>query len=483
MPRPEPTPPTASAPVPFARLVAGAGRRLSEEGGFSLVEVLVSAVIVVSLGAVIAIALVTGAYTTSDQRHHSQAGQIAQEDQDRLKGLSSAQLNNIDTPQQRTVVLDGTTYTVSSTATFLSSTGGASCGSTGAGAAAYYQVVSTVNWASNHRTPVVSESLITPPAGGTLLTQVKDQTGAPLSGVGVSASGPDSASDTTGVNGCTVFAALDPGDYTLTLTDPGYVEPDTTPSPIAISATVTGTGTSTPSSGNPVTLALAGTMVTNFTANSGALTNQQAEAVSWYGAGSSNSMSTFKSKYYGAAGVQGTTIPSSGSITLFPFAFTGPSYANNYQVWAGPCQAMRPPTGVDTVTAGPGSSQTLAVAEPAINLQVKTGSTRVKPDHLKITFNKTGTGLACSDAWRPAIASDAATNVNGVLASPGQPFVSTATTGSTASASGYTGYYTICADYNSRSVTTGATQVTNTNFASATPVTLTVPTSGATSLC
>lgn len=449
-----------------------------------MIEVLVTALVVALLAAGIAQALIAGAQTTADQRHRSQAAELAQADQERLKGLSAAQLNALSTPQTRVVTLDGTPYTISSQATFLNSTGGSACGSTGPGAAAYYEVLSTLSWASSPRGTITVESQINPPAGGTLLTQVQDQAGNPLSGVSVSASGADSASGTTDTNGCTIFSGLSPGDFTLTLTDPGYVDTNDNSLPITTAATVTSSGTATPSSGNPITIGQAGTFNANFTtvetSGGSTVTGQQADAVSWYGSGTTNSMSNYKSQAYGSSGVQGSTIPSTGSIMLYPFAFLGPpvSYANNYQVWAGPCRQAQPPNGIDTFEIDPGSSQTLAVQEPAMAVIVKNSSgTQIAPDNIEIKYASTrGSGTSCTDKWFPAIASDAATNTNGALAYPGVPFANTSSTGSNASASGLKASISICADKSSHFAE--VTGLTNTNFNQATTVNITVPSSG-----
>ncbi len=154
--------------------------RVRDERGEPLIEVLVSALIVALVATAVAIALMAGADTDSDQRDRSQASELAQLDQERLKGLSALQLTDLAPPNQevRTVYLGGIPYTITSVANFLNSTGGSACGSTGAGAAAYYQVISQVTWGTNHRGPVTIESEITPPAGGTLLTQVEDPSGA-----------------------------------------------------------------------------------------------------------------------------------------------------------------------------------------------------------------------------------------------------------------------------------------------------------------
>ncbi len=477
----------------FAR-ARGIGRRMGamprllgtltrREHGFGLVEVLASALMVALIATAVTTALISGADTSADQQARARAAALAQLDQERMKGLSAVQLTALAPAagqtcgQSRTVTLGGISYTICSTANFLNSTGGSACGSTGAGAAAYYEVISSVNWTSNKRTPVVAESQITPPAGGTLLTQTEDQTGAALAGVNVTAtpvSGTGTAGSATGSTdsaGCAIFGGLDSGDYTLALTDAGYVTPQDVPAnPLDISATVTSTGTATPSSGNPIMLGLAGTFNANFwgatasgqsSTTSGVYTSQPMDAVSWYGVGSANSMSTYECLL--ASGTTcpasssstqstGTTIPSTGTETLFPFAFLGPpvTYTDNYHLWAGPCRQMEPPSGVDSFSVSPGSSQTFAIQEPTMNVAVAfnngTTTSQVAPAHIMMKFASTS-GTSCTDKWSTPVSSTAATAGNNALANPAQPFASTATSGSNESASTQTGTLTMCADY------------------------------------
>jgi hypothetical protein len=470
------------------RLDGDRAARAHGEHGSTLIEVIVSALLVALIAAAVAQALVGSAYVSGDQRHRSQADEVAQQDQARLRGLSAAQLVGLS--QTRTVTLDGTPYTVSSSAQFLNSTGGSSCGSSGSGAASYFRVLSSVNWTSNTRSPIQEESIITPPAGGTLLTQVLDQTGAPLAGVTVTASGPDSASAVTDANGCTTFAALATGVYTLTLADPGYVDQNANPSPLSTTATLTSTGTATPSGGNPITMGLAGSIAANFTtkASSGSLTGQQADSLSWLGTGASSGMSS--SSTSGPLAAPAALIPATGSIQLYPFAFSGPSYTSNYQVWAGPCRQNAPPIGTDMFNVAPGSNQTaasaLAVAEPAVNVVVNYAGARVKPDHVKITFNGTS-GPPCSRSWYPVVSPSGATSANGSLLYPGQPFASTSTSGASASASGYTGTLTVCADYDPPGTTTArmaySSVFANTSFVGQTTVTIPLTSSSSGGTC
>lgn len=448
------------------------------EAGFTLVEVLVSAMIVVLLSAAVAQGLIAGADFTQNQRLRSQADELAQQDQERLKGLSAKQLNGLS--QATPVSLDNTQFVVHSSASFLNSSGSSSCGSAGTGAVAYFSTKSTVTWANPAgvtQTLAEEDSIITPPAAGTLLTQAVDQTGSPLSGVGVSASGPDVESGTTNANGCTIFAGLTPGSYNLTFTDPGYVDKNGDPSPLSDTANVTSSGTAAPSKGNPLTIGRAGTVTANFTATgSGGTVAAQADGLSWLGTGATYGMSS-------PAGLTSPTLAATLTASnLFPFAFAGPSYTSNYQVWGGRCTQMQPPTGIDTVSVGPGSSQSVPIREPALAVLVTYGSSgRVVPADVKLSFASTSGSPSCSDSWYAPISPLAASSANGALASPGQPFASGATTGASASASGQTGQYVVCADYNGHK----ATALTyNSSFSGRTVVNINIPaTSASTGTC
>jgi prepilin-type N-terminal cleavage/methylation domain-containing protein len=458
------------------------------QAGFTLIEVLVSATIIAFIAAAVATGLIANASVSADQRRHSEADQLAQQDQERLKGLSSKQLFGLN--QNWNITVDGTTYNGTSQATFLSSAGASTCSPAGLGAASYYNVVSTVTWGTNHRTPIKEESIITPPAGGALLTQVKDQNQNPVQGIGVSASGPDFESALTDAMGCTIFGGLPTGQYTVALSLPsGWVDPEGDPTPTD-TAQVTSTGTAAPDHGNPMHAALAGTLNANFTtvANTGTVSNpvygtiagQKAHALSWYGNGAVLSMAD--SQALVPTTVPAAPIPASPSLQLFPFAFAGPSYTGNYQVWAGNCRAMEPPRGIDTFNVAPGSSQTVTVQEPALNVSVTLNGTAIKPDNVVMNFTGSAscneTTTASTDSWRPPVVAPTA---NGVLAYPGQPFV-TSVAGSSpgASASGQTGSITVCADVlSSNKIYSGSsTPTTNSNFAQPTPVSVVLTQTG-----
>lgn len=420
--------------------------------GFALVEVIVTTLLV-ALIATLLTGLIAAGRTSGDQRSRSQADEVAQQDQERMRGMSLEQLAGLS--QTRTVTLDGTTFNVSSTGQFLSSSSNAStCSSTGSGTADYVKVVSSVTWLNNARIPVVEQSVIAPPAGGTLLTRVVDQNASALSGATVTAVPTSAAvngsySATTDSSGCTIFSAVAVGDYTITASRTGYVDANGNSSPHnTATATAGNTATST------FTIGQAGSITAPFqtTVGSTTYTGQYAPAMSW----SNTGMATFGTNTPGSPATSLAT-----TTSLFPFITTGTGvYANNYSVWAGRCSTDTPPdANASYATVSPGAAGTVTtpptggVKMPAliviVNYQNFSSTTRVQPDHVLLTDS-------CGQSWRPTISASAATNSLGSFSFPGQP---------------YSLSYTICADENGykKSATSP-----NTNFISGTSVTLTV---------
>jgi type II secretory pathway pseudopilin PulG len=427
-------------------------RRYGADAGFTLIEVLVSALLVVFIATAAAKALVTTSHTSADQRLRSQADGLATQDQERLRGLSDEQLASLSQSRQETV--SGTAFTVQSTSTYENTTGTATCSST---SVAYYRIVSTVAWSesfTNQSSSITEDSLLSRPVTGDLLTQVTDQTGAPLSGVTIAPSGPSTQTAVSDSNGCVMFAGLTPGSYAVSLTKTGYVEPNGK-STASGPANVTTTGTQQPT-GNPFHLGLAGSIVGTF-ATSAATGSAAGEAdgVAWLGSIGSIPMS---GGYQWLPTVD-PTIPARGYTTgsLFPFASTAPvSYTGNYTVWGGRCVGQQPPTGSpDQFTVNPGSLGTAqTIQEPLLDLGTVyykssplATPTVQTPAHVLLSYSDS----TCSDSWRPPLLSTM-NATNGWLKDPGQAYAPS-------------GKLTVCADYNGyeSSVTTGNTSFTAVN--------------------
>ena len=69
--------------------------RIASQRGFTLIEVLVSALITTLIATAVAGALITNTDIISNQTNRSEAETLAEQDQERLKGLSAEQLDNL----------------------------------------------------------------------------------------------------------------------------------------------------------------------------------------------------------------------------------------------------------------------------------------------------------------------------------------------------------------------------------------------------
>jgi prepilin-type N-terminal cleavage/methylation domain-containing protein len=460
------------------------------DAGFTMIELLVSALLVAIIAAGLAEALIAGTDFSADQRLRTQADAVAQQDQERLRGLSDEQLAALS--QTRTLMLDNTSFTVTSSAAFLDATGGSSCQTK---VAAYFRLVSTVTWSVTPTTPahsITESTIMTRPAAGSLLVQVVDENGAWLPGVTITTTGQTTGASqwaVTDASGCVVFSGL-PGlpvqSYGIAAAAAGKVDWDGNDSPPNVTAAVNGTGVATPNL-NPLIMGRAGSITASFatTAYNGVqvITGVPGYYLTYYGSLGNHMSSTptaTASPMPSATISSLPSIPSKQSQSLFPFAsLPGPSYANNYQVWAGQCdqeQPAQPPligspsvqTNYATVTPG-AVAVPATVVEPALDAAISYNGTPVTPTDVKITFTSTpGSGTACNDTWYP-VASVHTDSVGGVTYNTyPAPFASTSAAGTpTASLQGQTGTVSLCADYLTAPSTyrhESSPATTNTNF-------------------
>jgi prepilin-type N-terminal cleavage/methylation domain-containing protein len=487
--------------------VSGALRdRGRAQDGFTLIEVLVSALLVLIISAGVATALISATDFTGHERSSSQANAVAQQDQERLKSMSDSQLTSLR--QTRIVPLNNTQFTVVSTATFLDANGNSSCSS---GSNAYFKLTSTVSSAATVGNPaqsVTEETVITRPLAGTLLVKVGDQTGMPLSGAAIAVAGQNTgynASATTDTNGCAAFAGLPTDGYAITATDPGYVDPNGDPSPTQ-AASVSQTTAATPPA---FVMGPAGGVRVGFmTKGTSATYNSTASNLAWYelsyyGAGNGSNMSANACLASSAAcaGTGTTTVTynaqTASSTTavasnLFPFYLGSSSqYNSNYQMWAGACeqeQPLQPPAGTGFASVTPARAAALApttdvtVDEPAIDVAVKSGGTNRLPTDVSITFTgKDANGTAnCVDIWHHVAAVGSETVAGTTYNIYPAPFASTAAKGSVspmASNTGDAGTIVVCADYSNKYALSSALTTTNFNGPTMVPV-LSVTTTG-----
>lgn len=477
--------------------------RAASEDGFTLIEVLVAALITLILSAGVATALVSSTDYTGYERSSSQAQAVAQQDQERLKSMTDSQLTALN--QTRTVTSDGSQYTVVSTATFLSANGTSSCTSQ---STAYFKITSKVSGGASTAPIATVETIIARPLAGSLVVPVEDPTATPLGGVSINVVGQSTkytAGATTDANGCVAFAGLPTDTYTITASDPGFVNPNG-----AINATESAnvnqngvTAANTLFMGAAANLRIGfrtvgsnGVIYDGNTTVVGHGIAPEAYELSYYGQGNSLQMTsaacllltttcspTGSPTAYTASNTTTATTIQAGS--LFPFYISSSAqYANNYQVWAGGCsqeQPLQPPTvggsPTDFATVVPGEGLPVGnaidatVDDPAIDVAVKSGTSTVLPTHVSITFygtNASGT-VTCTDTWHQVtpVGTEAVSGIT--YATYPAPFASTATAGSSnASNNGLPGTITVCADNGTNHGTYAA--LTNTNFTGATVV-------------
>jgi hypothetical protein len=350
-----------------------AAARLGSETGDTMIEVVVAALLVALIAAAVFTGFTAVADISGSQRHESVAVQLAQQDQQRLRSLSISQLI-ANEPAGSTLLsaaenygnasytetLNNVVYTVTSTSKFVSaSSGNLSCTTSGAGSADFVATTSTVTWGTNNDglTPVIDHSLITPTTDGEIVVSVDDTTQtlpAGVPGASITITGPGSnttqQTESTDSNGCTTFAGLAAGNYSVQLASlpSGYVTEGSTSTSLTVAI------------GNSVTKA--------FNAAQAATINATFQTYVGGTGPSAIPFDTFSAAENGITGSYGTTgsfasTVSSGA-TLYP-------YSSGYNVWAGNCQADQPTgatsdTGTYGVVPTEGGTSSAALTVPSM---------------------------------------------------------------------------------------------------------------------
>jgi len=387
----------------------------SDEEGFAIIEVLISALIIVIVGGAVLTLLQATARSAGDSRNRTAAQAIAQEDQARLRSMRISSLNRLN--QNWTAKVGGTTFTINSTGSFVNNaTGSPSC--TGSNTSAdYVRITSTVTWPRmNGRPPVVMQSIISPsngslnPGNGTLTVSTINAAGLPLPGVGLSGTGAGTFSGTTDSEGCANFADLPAGSYTLTPSAPGLVDKDGN-APAASAASVSASSTLT----RVLQYDKPGALEVDFkyrVGSSGEFKPSSASAIRVFNTTMTSALGVTASGGNPAATITTPTSPAK----LFPF--TSP-----YAVYAGTCSSNNPnpeskpeapgAPAVASITVPPGASVAPlpkgTIQLPALNVTVKQNGVLLSGAKVRVT----GT---CS------FARNYTTNASGVLPDPGLPW-------------------------------------------------------------
>jgi Tfp pilus assembly protein PilV len=429
-------------------------RSLADERGSLLIEVLVSAVLVAVIGVALFGALNSAAKVSGKSKTRAGAAAVAQDDQERMRAMPVATLNNFR-QHRDPVVMGKTAYVVDSRAEWIADAKGSTdCTANGA-AADYLKITSTVSAKNIPLKPIVVTSTVTPAPGtftsdeGSLAVSVTGADGTGRAGVNVAINGPASDSQLTDANGCAFFGYEPVGGYNVTASASGYVDPN---------GNANATGTSSVGSQTVATLSLtydlAGQAMANFVTDP----DDRPEIDSFQGSvGFANAGVTINN---GVRYFTDTSVPK--AITTTPTLFPFPAA---YSVFAGDCASNAAPTGVtpDALQILPGKlDHTVTVHVPALNVVTQLNGANKAGMYVLIKSTTAG----CTPKTYPARTS----NANFRLDDPGFPF----------------GTYSVCVDNRFQASVATARKVTSTvtlNALTSTAKVLNVLTSASQSAC
>jgi type II secretory pathway pseudopilin PulG len=203
----------------------------SREAGFALIETIVAALLLVVVALAVFSSLDAATKTAGANKGRTVASALAEQDQERMRGLSITQLSNLR--GQQTITVGGANYTVNSRADWVRDSANATESCTASGTQSdYIRITSTVTSGvvGSATQPVTMQGLVSVPVGtfgpnqGTMTIKVIDRDGNPVPNMGVTASGPRALSDVTNDLGCAVFGFIPTGTYTAQLNQTNWVD-------------------------------------------------------------------------------------------------------------------------------------------------------------------------------------------------------------------------------------------------------------------
>lgn len=387
-----------------------------------LLEVLVSAVIVALIAVGTYTGLVSSGRATAHERGSAQALVLAQQDEERLRGLSIEHLAQLG-PTTYSITesglcleeksggwyyysgatqwktgceaikgfegkYTGAVYTVTSQAEYVNEEKEEATCEAG-GAANYIKTTSTVTWSSiGSHEPVTQSSLVDEPSSATLMVKVKNRNNEPVSGATVEAFDPTSAStatvtETTPSSGCVTIGALTEGEVKLIASNGDWVTRSGKTAPEKITSVKKGSLAEA-----EFTLEAPGTIEAKFINE--ATTKQYVKGFTFVAYQSEAASSA--PFYVGGEASKAATSATYGP--LFPFVMPGkPWKPDEYTVYAGDCEANNPAV----VTGNTVKAPTVQV-EPSVINQKEVEEPEVKVTVYEGTSSKSGNKLNSTSA-------------------------------------------------------------------------------------
>jgi Tfp pilus assembly protein PilV len=378
-----------------------------EETGIAIIEVLVSALVLLIFSIGVVTVLTGSSRATAQERHRTQANMLAEQELERVRSLRIADLVSLNST--RWVLDDGTQlasgcptsgpqalqtcYTITSQSQFQNEPAATSGCTAGTGSRDYLLLTVSVSWTGmGVLHPVRASTIASPPSGsvvpnsGTILVNVTDSRNVGIAGVVVNGSGAGTFSGTTGTTGCVLFRNVATGNYTMSVggtassmvDQNGNVPPNQT-----VSVVDQGTNTVNLQYDRPGSISNINFKTRDYT---NTLVTSSADSVIVGNTG----MQTSK-QFTPPGGVRATSITT--TATLFPF--TSP-----YAVYAGTCASDNPPAGpmLGNATVPVGGAGTLAspgyIQLPSLQVTVWSGSSAAAPGSrlsaAKVTARDTG---------------------------------------------------------------------------------------------
>src|SRR6185437_16820771 len=206
------------------------GDGFDAEGGFTIVEVVVAATLLLVAFVAAAGLFESGTRVSGDTRQRVIAAQLASSAIEKVRGPAAdpARFTTQVVPGQTvtTQLVNGLKFTITQDMQWVSQSSTTSaCDSGGTGSNSILQVSESVTWPGAGATaPVQSTTALSPPAGaysaatGSIGAKLLHAAGLPVQGAQVSITGPTPTAQATTAEGCAFFAFLTPGAYTVRVT-------------------------------------------------------------------------------------------------------------------------------------------------------------------------------------------------------------------------------------------------------------------------
>lgn len=232
-------------------LRARLGLDSASDAGFSLIEVMVAMMVFMIIATGVAYTMLSSFALTNDSHFRLTAADLASQeiDQDR----ATASIVDLSSKGPWTEQVGNQTFTVTRTVSWVDDDGDdVNCGS-GNDAVEYKRINVQVSWPGMIGEPVSVDTLLTPSqvvdseALGSVFVHVTTASGAPAQGVTVSVTpNPGSTPAATDSQGCSYLLDVQPGTYTVSVSEPNGIDPTQSTDPTR-AITVTAGATSSAS--------------------------------------------------------------------------------------------------------------------------------------------------------------------------------------------------------------------------------------------